>query len=106
MMYCVNREILAFENVQGIVDYLCSGNHVHMVISEMHMPVQDGVDLLKYLNKAHPEIVFVAMSANPADETVAMGFNADAFLAKPFALKDLFQIVQHFVVEGVDTCAQ
>lgn len=106
MMYCVNRDILAFENVQGIRAYLSSGNPIHLVVSEMNMPIQDGVDLLKFLKRAYPEITFVAMSANPADETVARGFGADAFLAKPFALRELFQIVERFVVEGADACAQ
>ncbi|MDA8139664.1 MAG: response regulator, partial [Desulfobacteraceae bacterium] len=65
------------------------------------MPGDNGAALLHYLKKEHPEIIVVAMSADPADEIVARDFRADAFLAKPFALKDLFQIVQRFVVDDL-----
>jgi CheY-like chemotaxis protein len=38
------------------------------------------------------------MSANPEDEAAAEEAGVDAFLAKPFALQDLFEIVKKFVV--------
>jgi len=44
----------------------------------------------------------VVMSANPADELPAMELGAHAFLAKPFVLQDLFDIVQRCVVENLD----
>ena len=100
MMYSVNREVLAFEESAGFKAYLQAGGTVHMVLSEIHLPVDSGFDLLGYVKKDHPQITFVAMSANPADETPAEELGADVFLAKPFALQDLFSIVQKFVVES------
>ena len=99
MMYSVNREVLAFEDSAGFKAYLQAGGTVHLVLSEIHLPVDSGFELLRYLKENHPEIVFVAMSANPADETPADELGADVFLAKPFALQDLFNIVQKYVVD-------
>jgi DNA-binding NtrC family response regulator len=100
MMYSVNREVLAFGESEGFKAYLQAGGTVHLVLSEIHLPGASGFDLLQFVKKAHPKIIFVAMSANPANETPADELGADAFLAKPFALQDLFDIVQKFVVEA------
>lgn len=98
MMYSVNREILAFEDGQSFNAYLQAGGTVNIVLSDIQLPDISGLELMQATQKEHPEIVFVCMSANPADETSASKLGADAFLAKPFALQDLFDIVQRFVV--------
>ena len=100
MMYSVNREVLAFEESAGFKAYLQAGGTVHLVLSEIHLPGESGFELLGHVKETHPEIAFVAMSANPADETPSEELGADVFLAKPFALQDLFNIVQKYVVEG------
>ncbi len=99
MMYSVNREILVFEDYQGVNEHLEAGRALHLVISEVHLPDKSGFALLRFLKQRRPQVRFVTMSANPADEISALSLGADAFLAKPFALKDLFAIVQRFVVE-------
>jgi two-component system KDP operon response regulator KdpE len=98
MMYSVNREILAFENGQGFKAYLEAGGTVNIALVDTQLPEAGSFELLKSTKKSHPDIVFVCMSANPADQSAAADLEADAFLAKPFALQDLFDIVQRFVV--------
>ena len=98
MMYSVNREILAFEDGEGFDAYLQAGGTVNLVLVDVQLPEMSGFELMQATKKAYPEIVYVCMSANPADETAASEMGADAFLAKPFALQDLFDIVQRFVV--------
>ncbi|RJQ73021.1 MAG: response regulator [Desulfobacteraceae bacterium] len=100
MMYSVNREILVFENAETIMEAVSAGKTIHLVLSEIHLPGRSGFELLRSLKEENPGIYLIAMSANPGDETPATELGADAFLAKPFALKDLFGIVQHFVVES------
>jgi DNA-binding response OmpR family regulator len=102
MMYSVNREILAFEDFDGLNAHLKAGRALDLVISEVQLPGKSGFALLRYLKQHRPRTCFVTMSANPADEIPALSLGADAFLAKPFALKDLFAIVQRFVVENGD----
>ena len=98
MMYSVNREVMAFADGQAFKAYLQAGGTVNIVLSEIQLPEVSGFELLKSTRKDHPNIIFVCMSANPADETAATELGADAFLAKPFVLQDLFDIVQQFVV--------
>lgn len=99
MMYSVNREVMAFEHADGLKAYLQAGGTVHLVFSEIQLPGKSGFDLLRFLKSSHPDIKFIAMSANSADETASSDLQADAFLAKPFALQDLFDIVQRFIVD-------
>ena len=98
MMYSVNREIMAFEHGDGLKAYLKAGGTVHLLLSEIHLPGKSGLDLLQFVKRGYPDIKFIAMSANPADETASAELGADAFLAKPFALQDLFDIVERFIV--------
>ena len=100
MMYSVNREVLSFEDGDGLKAYLRAGGDIHLILSEIHLPGDSGFKLLQYIKKDFPRVIFIVMSANPADETPASELDADAFLAKPFALQDLFSIVQKFVVDG------
>jgi DNA-binding response OmpR family regulator len=105
MMYSVNRDIFVFDDFQEVSDHLKAGRTLHLVISEVHLPGPSGFALLQFLKQRQPQIRFVTMSANPADEIPALSLGADAFLAKPFALKDLFAIVQRFVVDDGDLLA-
>ena len=98
MMYSVNREVLAFDHGEGVKAYLEAGGTIHLLFSEIHLPGKTGLDLLQFVKRSYPDIKFITMSANPGDETAASELGADAFLAKPFALQDLFDIVQQFIV--------
>ncbi len=75
-----------------------AGGTVHIVLSEIQLSDRNGFDLFRWVRKESPNTRFIAMSANPADESAAEEAGVDAFLAKPFALQDLFDIVKQFVV--------
>jgi DNA-binding NtrC family response regulator len=98
MMYSVNREILAFENAEALKRNIDGNGAVDIILSEAYLPEAPGFVLLKRIKEASPATRIIILSANPADESVAVGLGADAFLAKPFTLKDLFSIVERFVV--------
>lgn len=99
MMYSVNRDILAFEDGEAVKAYIQAGGTIDLLLSEVQLPAYSGFELLKYVKEERPHIKFIITSADPADETAAAELGADAFLAKPFALQDLFEIVKQFVVE-------
>jgi CheY-like chemotaxis protein len=99
MMYSVNRDVLVFETAAEIEAHLQSGNRVHLIFTDVYLPGKSGFELLRQIKQRYPDICLIAMSANPGDETPATGMGADVFLARPFALQDLFDIVQQFVVE-------
>ncbi|MEJ2157872.1 MAG: response regulator [Desulfobacteraceae bacterium] len=98
MMYSINREVMSFEDGEAFEAYLQAGGTVHIVLSEIQLPGKTGLDLFERIKHEHVGIRFIAMSANPEDEAAADEAGVDAFLAKPFALQDLFDIVKKFVV--------
>lgn len=67
----------------------------------MNLPDGSGLELLDAARKQHPTAVLVALSSKRADKNRARRCDIDGFLAKPFALNDLFAIVQRFIVEDI-----
>jgi DNA-binding response OmpR family regulator len=98
LMYCVNRHIQSFENALAFKNYQLKSRPMDLVLCEIHLPNQNGFDLLRFVKKQYPQTCFIAISANPEDQATADELGADVFLTKPLLLKELFDIVQHYVV--------
>ncbi len=98
LTYCVNRKVTGFENTLAAWRFFENGGHAHMVLSGVDMPDMSGTELLHNLKKKDPAVIFIAMSSVPEHEVLLKNKGADAFLAKPFDINDLFNIVQHYVV--------
>ena len=99
MTYCVNRKVLAFQDAADVTTYIDRGKIFHLLLADVSTSNHNTFDLLKNIHIQNPRIYLIAMSTNPADQTLAESLGADVFLVKPFALSDLFKIVQNFVVE-------
>ncbi len=99
LTYCVNRHVLSFEEGQSAWAYFKEHDDVDIIILEVGLPGMNGLDILGRVKELDPEKICVAMSANPEDEVAARNLGADAFLAKPFDMDDLFSVVQSFVAE-------
>lgn len=98
LMYCVNREVKGFERGSQLTEQLATAKQPDLVLAEAVLPDISGFELMQNVKKQHPETVFVLMSDRPQDESQAARLGADAFLAKPFGIQDLFDLVQKFVV--------
>jgi len=98
LTYCVNREVMSFEDPLSAWDYIQKGNRVDIVISDVDMPQIDGFELMSRVKQKYPEKIFIIMSGIAAYEEKSRVQGANAFLAKPFGINDLFDIVQHYVV--------
>jgi DNA-binding response OmpR family regulator len=59
----------------------------------------NGFDLLKNIKEKYPAKTCIIMSHQYKDEKTAKELGADAFLAKPFYIDELFELVQKYVVE-------
>ena len=99
LMFCVNRDVLSFDNGLAVWDYLQNNDGVHIVISDTDLTEMNGVKLLAGIKKKYPKKKCIIMSEDSAKEETAKQLGADAFLAKPFKVNDLFSIVQTVVVE-------
>ena len=73
---------------------------VDLVIADIHMPVMNGVELLKEvreLNPALPPFVFTTSFSDISSEE-ALDLGAEAFLRKPLHKKELLEIVEKALV--------
>jgi len=99
LTYCVNREVLSFENGQLAWQYLKEGGDADIIFSDVDMPGMTGFELMAKVKEQTPEKIFILMSGVTENEQKAELAGADAFLGKPFAINDLFNIVQCYVVD-------
>jgi len=98
LMNCVNRDVLSFDSVQAAWQYIEDHGSPDIVISGIDIPGLSGFELLSKFKKKYPENKCLLMSADPAHEQSARDSGADAFLAKPVSVNDLFKVVETFVV--------
>lgn len=99
LTYCVNRQVLSFENAKQAWNYIEEGGSVDMVISDVEMPGMNGFELLKKVREKYPDKIFILTSGVPDYEKKSRVAGADAFLAKPYEINDLFSIVQCYIVD-------
>ena len=96
--FCVNREVLAFDNGSDAWDYIQSPDSAHVIITDAEIPSLNGFELLKNIKEKYPEKTCIIMSHHYRNEKAASELGADAFLAKPFYIDELFELVQKYVV--------
>lgn len=100
LAYCVNRRVRTFDNGHDAWSFIDGARGVDIVFTDISVPDLDGRKLLTRIKRHYPGCVCVMTSYSGEDEAIAENFGADAFLGKPFEIKDIFHLVQTFVVEG------
>jgi DNA-binding response OmpR family regulator len=74
-----------------------------LVITDMVMPVADGIEAISLIRKANPLVPIVAMSGVDRSKSLlkmADYFTADATLQKPFGSRQLLSIIKKFLCAG------
>ena len=99
LSYCVNRKVVSFSGGRQAWEFIKTTGDVDIVISEAEMPDMSGFDLMAKVRERYPETIFIIMSSVAGHEDRSRKEGATAFLAKPFEINDLFNIVQYFVVD-------
>lgn len=75
------------------LEYVNSG-HVDLVISDVHMPIMSGPELVTQLRKIDPQLPVIVLNSVPgSDLPKNMAGAATAFLNKPFNLQELRQTI-------------
>ena len=73
---------------------------VNLVISDVKMPVMDGMELALWLSEARPQIPAIMMSGCADPESVASIIQKGySFIEKPVNQKKLFEVVQTLVTD-------
>ena len=96
-------EVSPFSNGQVAFDHLDEGKW-ELIISDLRMPVMDGMDLYRTAVEAHPRLKrkFMFITGDTYDFQVKefLETTGAAYLRKPFRIKDLRDIVQKQLCEG------
>ena len=100
LMYGVNRDVLTFDNGFDAWVYFEESGFPDLIVADVNLQEIDGLTLVSKVKQACPETIFVLFSDSPGNENLAKEHGADAFLAKPFGVNDLFNLIQSFVVEA------
>jgi DNA-binding response OmpR family regulator len=75
----------------------CRAAQFDLVITDLFMPEQEGLETIKQLRMQAPDVRIVAISGKPTGGTmleVAKRLGADAVLPKPFMSDELLEIVE------------
>jgi DNA-binding NtrC family response regulator len=67
---------------------------IDLVITDLVMPDQDGIDILRAIRRGNPRVKTIAMSGAADFLTTARLLGANATLAKPVTAKELLQKVR------------
>jgi two-component system NtrC family response regulator len=74
---------------------VCRDTQVDLVVTDMVMPELDGLELLKALMEAYPEIPVIAVSGTSAAKlNLSARFGAHAILIKPIDSEELLREVE------------
>ncbi len=80
---------------------LVSAQRFDLAITDLGLRRSNGCTLVKKIREVSPETAVVAISAYPAREVVRFAReNAEAFLPKPFALRELLSAVREALGDG------
>jgi CheY-like chemotaxis protein len=74
---------------------LARDNDCPIIIADLHMPNESGLDLLRHLRKqnARHEIVLMSSFFSDTERKLAQDLGAYALLDKPFRISELLEIV-------------
>ena len=100
LMYSVNRDVLAFDNGFEAWIHFEEAGFPDVMLADVHLEEIDGFALLSKVKARSAKTIVVMISDNYAHEATARELGADAFLAKPFGVNALFDLVQTFIAAG------
>jgi DNA-binding response OmpR family regulator len=89
------QPVEAVADVSAAREALARDDDCPVVLADLHMPNESGLDLLRYLRKQNAKHHIVLMSSfiSIAERKLARDLGAYALLDKPFRLSELLQVV-------------
>lgn len=94
----LNHKIMTFDNGFQAWQYIQDKREIpHFILADVNIPEMDGLELLCHVKKQYPDQKVAITTSNPDLETKALQWGADAFVLKPFDVKDLFILINTFL---------
>jgi CheY-like chemotaxis protein/nitrogen-specific signal transduction histidine kinase len=91
------RLMRAHNGIEAVT--ICEDEHPDLILMDMRMPDMGGLDATRIIKEVNHEIPIVALSAYAFDENVreARAAGCNEFLAKPFRVEDLLDVVHKYI---------
>jgi DNA-binding NtrC family response regulator len=89
-----HQVILAEDAKKGVREH--QSRPADLIITDLYMPDQDGIQTIIQLRRLSPEVPIIAMSGNPKAHIldVAQKLGVHAVLEKPFEFEHLLRVVE------------
>lgn len=79
----------------------------HILLIDIHLPDQSGIDVLHELKRQHPDVEAVMITGHASLENALQSFeNASAYVEKPVDIPDLLNKIEEISVRQADRLAQ
>ncbi len=90
------RVMVACDGAEGVAVYAAHSAEIALVLTDMMMPVMDGLTMIHVLRRLKPDVCIVAASGLAANGSVAKAANAGVqhFLPKPYTASTLLNVLQ------------
>ena len=95
----LGAKVYQAENVTA-AKLIIDQHHIDLVISDIRMPGETGIDLLNYIKSKSsdgPPVILITGFADISNQS-AIEKGAAALLSKPFLLEDLFQMANNLTL--------
>lgn len=78
---------------------ICEDEHPDLILMDIRMPDMNGLDATRIIKEVNPDIPVIALSAYAFEDNIreAKAAGCDDFVAKPFRVEDLLDIVQKYL---------
>lgn len=88
------------DNGQKALDILES-RRVDLVLTDIRMPIMDGLELTAELRASHPEVPVVLMTGFPSVDTAvaALRNRVSDYITKPFNINQLYKVIEATIAE-------
>ena len=91
------RLLRAVNGIEAVT--FCEEEHPDLVLMDIRMPDMNGLDATRIIKEVNHDLPVVALSAYAFDENIreAREAGCDEFMAKPFRVEDLIDMVEKYV---------
>jgi two-component system NtrC family sensor kinase len=93
LTYMNDFQVITAESAEEGLRLLALHPEIHVIISDLKMPVMNGLDFIKVVKQKHPEKVCMLLTAYMESEVMLEGFNKELifrYIMKPWN-KDEFK---------------
>ena len=90
------RLMRAVNGIEAVT--FCEDEHPDLVLMDIRMPDMNGLDATRIIKEVNHDVPIVALSAYAFEENIreAKAAGCDEFMAKPFRVEDLIDMVEKY----------